>query len=80
MAVGQIEYRRELFWRLGGVAYFGAGQVAETFSRFSKENFLPGGGIGARFTLAKDSHINFRVDYAWGKDSNGIYIGIVEAF
>jgi outer membrane protein assembly factor BamA len=80
MLVGQVEYRRELFWRLGAVAYFGAGEVADKFSDFDTESILPGGGIGLRFTLAKQDHINLRIDYAWGKNSTALYIGIMEAF
>jgi outer membrane protein assembly factor BamA len=80
MLVGQIEYRRELFWRLGVVGYLGAGQVAKTFKDFNMENLLPGGGIGARITVAKQNHINLRIDYAWGKDSNAFYVAVVEAF
>jgi outer membrane protein assembly factor BamA len=80
MIVGQVELRRKFFWKLGGVAYFGAGQVAPTFSEFSTKNILPGGGIGLRFTLAEQNQINFRVDYAWGIDSRGLYVGIAESF
>ncbi len=36
MVVGQAEYRRELFWRLGAVAFAGAGAVGKTFSQFGK--------------------------------------------
>jgi hypothetical protein len=39
-----------------------------------------GGGSGLRFTLAKQDHINLRIDYAWGKNSTALYIGIMEAF
>jgi hypothetical protein len=62
------------------VAYFGAGEVADKFSDFDTESILPGGGIGLRFTLAKQDHINLRIDYAWGKNSTALYIGIMEAF
>jgi len=80
MIAGQVEYRRELFWRFGAVAYFGAGSVAPSFSDFRADDILPGGGIGVRFTLAKENHINLRVDYAWGKDSMAFYVGIGESF
>lgn len=80
MVVGQVEYRRELFWRVGAVAYFGAGAVAPSFSDFTTKNVLPGGGVGIRFTLARQNHINLRVDYAWGQDSNAFYVGVAESF
>ena len=80
MLVGQVEYRRELFWRFGAVGYFGAGQVADSFDVLKAENILPGGGIGGRITLAKQNHINLRVDYAWGKESTAFYVSMQEAF
>ena len=80
MLAGQVEYRRELIWRLGTVAYLGAGEVAKSFSEMNWDDILPGGGIGARFTLSKESHINLRIDYAWGKESSALYVSIMEAF
>ena len=41
---------------------------------------LPGGGVGLRFTLARRNHVNLRVDYAWGKNSTALYVGVAEAF
>lgn len=58
MLVGQAEYRRELFWRLGAVAFAGAGAVGSSFTSFG--NAEPGGGLGLRFVLAKRNHINLR--------------------
>ncbi len=78
MVVGQAEYRRELFWRLGAVAFAGAGAVGKTFSQFG--NTEPGGGFGLRVILAKQNHINLRVDYAWGDSSHATYVSLGEAF
>lgn len=75
MLVGQAEYRRELFWRLGAVAFAGAGAVGSSFG-----NAEPGGGLGLRFVLAKRNHINLRADYAWGNNSHASYVSIGEAF
>jgi hypothetical protein len=30
--------------------------------------------------LTKENHINLRVDYAWGINSKGLYLGVTEAF
>ena len=38
------------------------------------------GGVGLRFTLAKRNHVNLRIDYAWGKSSTALYVGVAEAF
>lgn len=80
MLAGQAEYRLELPKRFGFAAFGGAGEVAHTIGDFRSDKMLPGGGIGLRYRLTKESHINFRVDYAWGKDSRTLYVGVSEAF
>jgi outer membrane protein assembly factor BamA len=80
MLVGQAEFRRELFWRLGAVAFAGAGAVAHTWGGFDDAEVKPGGGLGLRFVLAQRNHINLRADYAWGDRSKATYISIGEAF
>jgi hypothetical protein len=80
MLVGQVEYRRDLFWRFGGVAYFGSGAVARSLEALRDSRFRLGGGIGLRFTLAKENRINLLVDYAWGRGSSAFYVGLGEAF
>jgi len=80
MVVGQAEYRRDLFWRLGAVAFAGAGAVAHTWTDFGDTEAEPGGGFGLRFVLAKRNHINLRADYAWGNNSRASYISLGEAF
>jgi hypothetical protein len=80
MLVGQVEYRRELMWRLGAVAFAGAGAVAHTWGGFGSTQAEPGGGLGLRFMLAKRNHINLRADYAWGDGSHASYISLGEAF
>ena len=81
MLVGQAEYRRELFWRVGAVAFAGAGAVAQTWGGFGSAEPEPGGGFGLRFVLAKRNHINLRADYAWGSNgSRATYVSVGEAF
>ncbi len=80
MLVGQVEFRRELFWRFGAAAFAGVGEVAKTFSDFSASNMVPGGGVGLRFNLAPRHHINLRVDYGLGINSHALYISVGEAF
>lgn len=80
MIVGQAEYRRELFRRLGVVAFAGAGAVAHTWSDFGNSNAQPGGGLRLRFVLARRNHISLRADYAWGNGSRATYISLGEAF
>jgi hypothetical protein len=87
MFAAQAEYRLGLPERLGflgrfGLAAFaGVGGVASGFGDFSSDELLPSGGFGLRYLLTRESHINLRVDWAWGKGgSNGIYVGVGEAF
>jgi hypothetical protein len=80
MLAAQAEWRSELWWRFGGVAFVGGGEVAPDFGSFTWHGIQPGGGAGLRFVLAKRNHVNLRVDYAWGKESSALYIGVAEAF
>jgi Omp85 superfamily domain len=80
MLAGQAEFRRELFWRLGAVAFFGVGEVGNTFKDFNTSNLIPGGGVGLRYKVTKKNHLNLRADYAWGKNSRAFYMSVGEAF
>ncbi len=76
----QLEWRQELFWRIGAVAFGSAGQVAESFSQYGMDRWHFAGGGGLRFTFDTKKHINVRLDYAVGKESSGFYISFNEAF
>ncbi len=81
MLAAQVEYRLELFWRFGVVGFAGVGQVATGFDQFKKGNWLPGGGFGFRILVARENHVNLRIDFAWGRDNNSAtYINGAEAF
>jgi Omp85 superfamily domain len=80
MLAAQAEWRSELWWRFGATAFIGGGEVAPGFDSMTWDDVLPGGGVGLRFTLARRNHVNLRVDYAWGRDSSALYIGVGEAF
>jgi hypothetical protein len=62
------------------VAFGGAGEVAESFGKFTDDSVLPSGGAGLRYRLTKENHVNLRADYAWGKGNSALYISIAEAF
>jgi hypothetical protein len=80
MVAGQGEWRSNIWWRFGAVAFVGAGEVADSFGSLTWNNVLPGGGAGVRFVLAERNHVNLRVDYAWGQSSRALYVGVLEAF
>jgi hypothetical protein len=80
MIAAQAEYRLELPYRLGAALFFGAGEVARRWADLRSDALKPGGGVGLRFRLTKQNHINLRIDYAWGINSKGLYLGVTEAF
>ena len=80
MIATQAEWRSEWWWRFGATAFLGAGEVKPDFGALTWKDALPGGGVGLRFTLAQRNHVNLRADYAWGRDSTGLYISVAEAF
>ena len=56
MFATQVEYRFELFWRIGVVGFVGVGAVAPELSKFRGDELLPAGGGGFRLTVAKKNH------------------------
>ncbi|MFC1715894.1 BamA/TamA family outer membrane protein [Candidatus Poribacteria bacterium] len=82
MIAFQMEYRVLPVWwrRLGVVGFYGLGAVANEMSDFELDDFKHSVGVGLRFQLDTKERVNFRVDYAYGKDSSGIYITALEAF
>lgn len=83
MIGGQVEYRWQFYKRFGMVAFAGTGTVwgnEEEEEDFERE-WLPSVGLGLRYMVSTEKHINFRLDYAWGVNGNdGFYIGVMEAF
>jgi hypothetical protein len=80
-AAAQAELRFPLIWRLGGVAFAGAGQVARSLSGFGFAEFKPSLGGGLRLLVDRRENVNLRFDYARGADgNNGFYVAFGEAF
>lgn len=80
MFATQAEYRIELPKRLGLVAFGGVGGTARRWNEFRSDGLLPAVGAGLRFKLDKQNHINYRVDFAFGREGRTISIGLGEAF
>jgi hypothetical protein len=76
----QLEYRFPLFWRIGGVVFAGAGDVAPELSRFCVAQVKPAVGVGLRFMYNVVERVNVRVDFGIGKKSSGLYMTAYEAF
>ena len=80
MFATQAEYRIELPKRLGIVAFGGLGGVARRWGDFRSDQLLPAAGAGLRFNLDKKNHINYRIDFAVGREGHTLSIGVGEAF
>jgi len=81
MFATQLEYRLSLPKRFGIVGFGGVGEVVPGGSQFFRvNNFLPAGGVGARFQLSKTYGVNLRSDFARGKDNWTWSMGVGEAF
>lgn len=72
MGAVQVELRQHLFWRIGAVAH--------DISDFGNARALPAGGIGLRFQPTPKVPVNVSIDYAWGVNSQGLYLYVGEAF
>lgn len=80
MLASQLEYRLQVLKKIGVVAFGGVGEVANEWSKFNRQNLLPGGGAGLRFQLSKQNRVNLRVDLGYGKSGHTLTIGLGEAF
>jgi Omp85 superfamily domain len=80
MFATQVEYRLELFPRVGVAGFVGVGGVASELSKFRGDELLPAGGGGFRLTVAKRNHINLRFDLGFGRVGHTFSMGLAEAF
>lgn len=80
MFATQVEYRKELPFRLGLVGFAGFGGVAREWSDFHFDELLPAAGVGIRFKLDKQNHINYRVDFGYGRSGYTVSMSVTEAF
>ena len=80
MFATQVEYRRELKWRIGLVAFGGVGGVARHWGDFRFNELLSAGGAGLRFKLDKTNHITYRIDWGYGRAGCTLSMSVTEAF
>lgn len=77
----QSELRVPVSTRWGFTVFGGIGRVGDSFDDvFHWDNIKPSLGIGLRYALRPKEKLNLRVDAGFGKDSQGTYINIGEAF
>jgi outer membrane translocation and assembly module TamA len=80
MAATQLEYRVRLKGRLGFVVFAGVGEVASRFPDFTFDDLLASAGVGVRYQISEEHPVNYRIDYAIGKDDGELYFAVGEAF
>jgi outer membrane protein assembly factor BamA len=80
MWVAQAEYRLPLWWRVGGIAHVGLGQVAASAADFGFTRPEWSLGFGLRMLLNTDEGLNLRTDFGISREGYGVYVGIGEAF
>jgi len=80
LLAGQVEYRHELRYRLGFVAFAGVGGIAPQWDKFRIDKVMPSAGAGIRFKLNKTNHINYRADFGFGRGGYTVSLGVSEAF
>lgn len=77
----QAEYRRTLFWRLGGVVFAGVGDVAPGLHKFRFDELKYVFGVGGRFQAMKNEKLNVRLDAGIGRGGQyAFYLSVKEAF
>ncbi len=80
LLAGQIEYRARLWRRLGAVGFAAAGRVAHTLDAFGTDSIRTAAGLGLRFLLVRKEQLNLRLDWGFGQNTSGLYLGMGEAF
>lgn len=78
--VMQAEIRQQIVGRLGGALFVAVGDVAHQVNDFSIQDAKMTAGAGLRFLLSRKEHVNLRVDAAFGRNTQGLYFNISEAF
>ncbi len=79
-----VEYRHKfhgnsfMAQRSGFVVWGAVGSIGPETGKSFFVNTLPNFGIGYRFEV--EHRLNVRIDFGWGKDSNGLYFNFQEAY
>lgn len=75
----QGEYRWALNDKWIFTGFAGFGEVAPDFGSFDGD-YLPAGGLGARFVMSQKHRVSLSFDIARGNDGTEYYFGVGEAF
>ena len=78
IATAQVELRQNIYGPFGCAVWGGVGSVFDSHKNIDFSELLPNYGLGLRINLGKNSRL--RIDYGFGHHSNGLVIGMNEAF
>ncbi|MBQ5358816.1 MAG: hypothetical protein IIU61_05175, partial [Alistipes sp.] len=70
--------RQTIYGPISGVVWGGAGTIFSSFKHFDIEQLLPNYGLGLR--VAAGEKASLRIDYGFGRHSNGLVVSVNEAF
>jgi hypothetical protein len=76
----QAEYRLPLVWRLGGVGFAGAGDVAHDLDDYRPAEFKTSVGGGLRLNVSDKDRVHVRADFGYTGDDYNVYVNVGEAF
>lgn len=80
MVMGQLEYRINIWKRIGAVAFYDYAMVSNKIKTLSTKYAHDSFGIGLRFMTDVDKKVNIRLDYAFTPLGNNFYFTFGEAF
>lgn len=78
MVSAQAELRQHIYGPIGLCAWGGAANVCSSHKLFDWSEILPNYGFGVRLALGEETSL--RIDYGFGRRSNGLVINVNEAF
>lgn len=80
VTVLQGECRYPIAKRLSGTLFGGIGIIGGNLTRRTEQSLYGSGGAGLRYRASAAERINLRLDVAFGRDTSGVYFGLMEAF
>lgn len=76
-----MEYRAPLIWRVSACAFFGLGEVYQTFHHINTSALKHSFGGGLRISVLEKEKLHLRIDYGYAdRYNNGFYFTVGECF
>ena len=80
IASAQAELRVKVIGRFGVASWFGGAVVCGSHCVANWGDVLPTSGVGVRYFLIPAERLTLRLDFGFGRHSNGFYLDFTEAF